>query len=122
MLTAFFLAYQDVWEHHYSGVLVAGLLVARGVLVHAPAPAERALVWLALVAIALPTPFAWLDARGDLTWRSWPGFHQWAVPLAKSGPLFVLHAIGIAALLRAARGGAGCEAAPLRRAGRSPAR
>jgi hypothetical protein len=103
LLTAFFLAYQDVWEHHYSGALVAGCLVARGVAAECAGPAARALAWLALAAIAAPTPFAWLDARGDHTWRSWPSVWQWAVPLAKSGPLLVLHALGMGALARSAR-------------------
>jgi hypothetical protein len=100
LLTAFFLAYQDVWEHHYSGVLLAGCLVARGVGAEGAAPVARALAWLALAAIAAPTPFAWIEARGDLTWRSWPSVWQWAVPLAKSGPLLVLHAVGMASLAR----------------------
>ncbi len=113
MLTAFFLAYQDVWEHHYSGALVAGLLVARGVAAEGAPRVPRALAWLSLAAIALPTPFAWLAASGDLTWHSWPGYQQWAVPLAKSGPLLALHGVGMAALIRAARPGA--EASPATR-------
>jgi hypothetical protein len=103
LLAAFFLAYQDVWEHHYSGALVAGLLMARGLGAAGSPAAERALAWLALAAIAAPTPFALLDARGDLTWQSWPGWQQWAIPLSKSGPLLALYALGLAALARSAR-------------------
>ncbi len=103
VLTAFFLAYQEVWEHHYSAALVAGLLVARGVAAEGRSRAARALAWLALAALAAPTPFAWLEARGDLTWASWPSLHQWAVPLSKSGPLCVLTALGVVALARAVR-------------------
>jgi hypothetical protein len=101
LLAAFFLAYQDVWEHHYSGLVVAGLLIARGAAAVGASPAERALAWLALAALAAPTPFALLEGRADLTWRSWPGWQQWAVPLSKSGPLFALYALGLAALARA---------------------
>jgi hypothetical protein len=100
-LTGFFLAYQDVWEHHYSGALVAGLLVARGVGEDGRRM-PRALAWLALAAIATPTPFAWLEASADASWRSWPGWQQWALPLAKSGPLLVLQGLGLAALARTA--------------------
>jgi len=99
-LTGFFLAYQDVWEHHYSGALVAGLLVARGLVPERAPRAARALAWLALAAIAAPTPFAWLAGSADPTWISWPGWQRWALPLSKSGPLLALHACGLAALAR----------------------
>jgi hypothetical protein len=103
LIAAFFLAYQDVWEHHYSGALVAGLLVARGLGAEGASRGMRAFAWVALAVLAAPTPFAWLDASGDLTWASWPSLHQWAVPLSKSGPLGVLAALGGVALVRAAR-------------------
>ena len=103
LLTAFFLAYQHLWEHHYSGALLAGLLVARGVAASGGGRSSRALAWLALAALALPTPFAWLAGRGDPTWQSWPGWQQWAVPLAKSGPLFLLWVLALAGLARERR-------------------
>jgi hypothetical protein len=106
LLAAFFVAYQHVWEHHYSGALVAGLLVARGVAASGGGRASRALAWLALAALAAPTPFAWLAGRADPTWQSWPGWQQWAVPLSKSGPLLALWGLALAALVRERRSAA----------------
>ena len=68
LLLAHFVSYPQVWEHHLSGVLVAGLLVALSWQRERAGP--RCLIWiagLALVLLAVPTPFVWLDRAKDAT-------------------------------------------------------
>ncbi len=103
LMAAFFVVYQDVWEHHYSGIIPLGLLILRG-LAREPHVSPIAWVagWLALVLIALPTPFAVFDS-GDPTWGNWPSYQRWLLPLSKSGPLIVLVLTGVQALFSSRR-------------------
>lgn len=97
LLLAEFLASYQVWEHHASGVIVAGglLVVAMerhriGSIDTRPADARfsRACAWLAaacLVLLALPTPYALFDANPKLWTFGQRALVQWTKPLPTLG-------------------------------------
>jgi hypothetical protein len=64
-MTAYFLIYHHVWEHHY--VMLLPILVA---LMHRPqtarGPRESPLLWVLYALLALPTPFAAIDPHGQV--------------------------------------------------------
>ncbi|HWV38541.1 MAG TPA: glycosyltransferase family 87 protein [Vulgatibacter sp.] len=92
LLLAHQVTYKDVWEHHASMVLPMGLLLLRENLAH------RRAAWAigaALVALALPTPFALWDRPGDDPAWTWSLAQRLAVPGAKALPTLVLFAVGL---------------------------
>lgn len=102
MVLAHFMGYAQVWEHHYSGVVILGILLLSegrngGWLVPVTAGS--------LVLLALPTPFALFDLSKDPSvWdpsAGWPLYASLAVLLPKALPLAALYAVSMAALLRA---------------------
>ena len=71
LLLAFVLGYQHAWEHHYSGVILAGVLGFVELSRSSAAATHRraALLGGALLFLALPSPYALAGAR----------FEQWTL-------------------------------------------
>lgn len=102
LLLAHFVTYQHVWEHHLSGVIVAGvvLLLDRNL--------NRATQWLvilALIMLVVPTLFGVFDAAKDPGVSdpslSWPRWMLHLLVLPKVAPTVVLYALATGSLLRA---------------------
>jgi hypothetical protein len=89
LLIAHFLSYFQVWEHHYSAVVPAGLLLL--ITTHRERRWPRLVIASAVVAIALPTPFALQNARLSNPTQ----LMQLAGPLSKALPLLTLYCAGI---------------------------
>jgi hypothetical protein len=91
LLLAHFLTYQHVWEHHMSGVCALGAL-----LLTAPAQPRwfTATVLVSLLILALPTPFALLDAAKvpevDDPSVDWPWYGSYLIVLPKVLPTIAL--------------------------------
>jgi len=102
MLFGHFLTYPHVWEHHASGILVAGALLVVGLVSEEDGRLPRVLLPLALLAmtiLALPTPFALLGPRPGL----WSLGERVVLPLSKAVPTALLLGVAVAALLRPGR-------------------
>jgi hypothetical protein len=120
MVLAHFVGYAQVWEHHYSGVIVLGILLLSQ---------RRREEWLppltvaALVLMALPTPFALFDQAEDPT--VWDPSADWslgasvAVVLPKAVSLIVLYAAALIPIV-GARFHSPREAVRLALGGRQP--
>ncbi len=101
------LSYLDVWEHHMSGVIVVGLGLLWGLEASGDGPSFslRALVWSALICLALPSPYVFFDTAADPS--VWDPSQSWAlgakllIPLTKAGPELLLFVVGLARLVRA---------------------
>jgi hypothetical protein len=108
LLMAFVLSYLHVWEHHYSGMVLAGLVVVAE-LYRRDGGWSRRVRWAAafLVLLAAPTPFALLDPHPDpAVWdpsTHWPAGTAYLLPLCKVLPLWGLYALGMSALLERLR-------------------
>jgi hypothetical protein len=123
LLLAHFVSYAHVWEHHMSAVLVLGLLLLRehwpapradtplGLGGTAPAPAERATLppaaivsLLAVLILALPTPFVFLDVAKDPSVVDpsvgWSSAARLLLAGSKALPTLALYIVGVAALCR----------------------
>jgi hypothetical protein len=107
LLCAYFLTYHHVWEHHYSAAMPLGLLVLAGSIRCDASDRSGgldsnqiavAIGWIALVLIALPTPFALWHAD-DPSWQSWPGHRRGLLSLSKSLPLLAIFVLGVVQLL-----------------------
>jgi hypothetical protein len=113
LLIAHFISYFQVWEHHMSGAIVAGILLCSGLERSGRSP----MVPLALIgtaALALPTSFAVLGSDPS----SWTLLERLALPLSKAIPLVVLYAVGARAVWRAPMGDpAASQSASVRRVG-----
>lgn len=102
MVLAHFAGYAQVWEHHYSGVIVLGVL-----LLIQWRKEERLLpiTVVALVLMALPTPFALFDqAKDPAVWNPSTGWSlgaSVAVVLPKAVPLLMLYVASLIPLIRA---------------------
>jgi hypothetical protein len=101
LLLAHFLTYHHVWEHHMSGVCVAGaalLTVPDRPKFVAPA------VLVSLLLLAIPTPFGLLDSAKDpKLWdpsEHWPRHALYLLVLPKVIPTMALFACSIAFLRR----------------------
>ncbi|MBN2564157.1 MAG: DUF2029 domain-containing protein [Candidatus Eisenbacteria bacterium] len=102
MVLAHFAGYAQVWEHHYSGVIVLGvLLLSQWRDGSRLVPVTVA----ALVLMALPTPFALFDvARDPAVWdpsTDWSLGASVAVVIPKALPLFALYVASMVPLLAA---------------------
>ncbi|MCS7189933.1 MAG: hypothetical protein RMJ66_08790, partial [Bacteroidia bacterium] len=96
LLLAHFLTYHQVWEHHYSAVMLIGVSMLT--------PPEcigypRMLILIALVVMALPTPFGILDIEKNpqvwdptLQWALWK---KYAILLPKVAPLLMLYGVAV---------------------------
>ena len=118
MILAHFVGYIHVWEHHMSGVVVAGLALLLALvlptsskgppkLAH-PHPAVLAFVVMAVLALALPTPFALFDQAKDPTIEDpsvdWPLWQRLTLVASKAIPTLVLYGIGLGTLVSAGVG------------------
>jgi hypothetical protein len=63
-MTAYFLIYHHVWEHHY--VMLLPVLVALLMQEQARGPGKGALLWMLYALLALPTPFYAIDPQGQV--------------------------------------------------------
>jgi hypothetical protein len=95
LLIAHFISYFQVWEHHMSGAIVAGILLCAG-LERSGGTRISPVALLGTAALALPTPFALL---GSDTSR-WALLDRVAPPLSKAIPLVLLYGVGARALWR----------------------
>jgi hypothetical protein len=95
LLLAHFVSYFQVWEHHFSAAIVAGLLFCVG-LERAELGRERRIALAATAALALPTPFAWLPS--DVS--TWNALARLLPPLAKTIPLLVLFGTALSVAVR----------------------
>ena len=92
LIFAHFAAFHQVWEHHWSGALILGLLLLRH-----PAFSERERgvrrlgLILGLALWAMPTPFIFLDhlygAGGGDPSETWPSWARLLPPAVKVVPL-----------------------------------
>ncbi len=109
LILAHFVSYIHVWEHHMSGVILMGLLVLWDVLCRSH-PSKILIVGcvLALLMLALPTPYAWFDTAQDVqVWDpspDWPLYARYLNPLCKVIPTVLLYGIGIGLLLKSGLG------------------
>ena len=110
LLLAHFVSYVHVWEHHASGILVLSVLLLLATT-QGDAPATRARRWGtvlvvgALLLLALPTPFAWLDSAKDPRVldpsATWSLAARYAVVLSKALPTLVLFLVALSWQLEA---------------------
>jgi hypothetical protein len=116
LVIAFVLSYVHVWEHHYSGTILASLAVL-AVLVRDRGWTRRAWVVAAsIVLLALPTPFALLDRHPDPS--VWDPSTAWGAlvflpPLCKVLPAATVLALALRSI---AEGGFAFFARPAERA------
>ncbi len=95
LLVAFFLGFLHVWEHHYSAVLLAGVFLLGRVAGECRLePDAVSLLVIALVLIAVPSPFAFVNQDP----RTWTAGTWLLMALSKSLPAVVVLAIGMRAL------------------------
>jgi hypothetical protein len=99
LLISHFISYFQVWEHHMSGAIVAGVLLCSG-LERSGRTRLVPMVLIGTAALALPTPFAVLGSDPS----SWTLLERLALPLSKAIPLVLLYAVGAGAVWRAPRG------------------
>jgi hypothetical protein len=94
MLMAHYLSFQQVWEHHLSGLLVLG-----SVILTVPGLSRRTrwAVWACLLLLAVPSPYFFFDmVRDPEVWDPavhWPRFASYLNVLPKVIPtacLFIL--------------------------------
>jgi glycosyl transferase family 87 len=99
LLIAHFVSYFQVWEHHMSGAIVAGMLLCIG-LERSGATHMIPMALVGTAALALPTPFALFgpDPSG------WSLLQRLAPPLSKAIPLVLLYGVGVAAMRSVPRG------------------
>jgi len=105
LLVAQALASYQVWEHHMSGVMIAGGMLLAGMLAgpHTDqgsgadrrVPMYTWLVAVSLVLIALPTPYALFDPNP----KFWTAAEKMAIQWAKPIPTLIIYACGLAWLL-----------------------
>jgi hypothetical protein len=123
LLLAHFVSYAHVWEHHMSAVLVLGLLLLREHWPAAPAdtlssadctartPAQRATLppaaivsLLAVLILALPTPFVFLDVAKDPSVVDpsvrWSAAARLLLAGSKALPTLALYIVAVATLCR----------------------
>jgi uncharacterized membrane protein HdeD (DUF308 family) len=111
MIFAHFLTYTQVWEHHYSGVAVAGAFALIGINRIMPTIWETqrpklffCMAFAFMFLLILPTPFRYFDV--DLDPRVWDPSHQWPhyalylIPLSKVIPLLGLYLITLVVLFK----------------------
>ena len=98
------LSYFQVWEHHLSGVIPVGLALLWGLEDLAVRWWAKATALGAVVCLALPTPFRLFDrALNVRSWDpsgDWPHYAHYLMPLCKAGPVLVLYAVALLALVR----------------------
>jgi hypothetical protein len=106
LLVSHFISYFQVWEHHMSGAIVAGVLLCSG-LERSGRTRLMPLVLIGTAALALPTPFGVLGPDPS----SWTLLERLAPPLSKALPLVLLYAVGVRAVWRAPLGALGASSA-----------
>lgn len=105
LLLAQALASYQIWEHHMTGVMVAGALVLAAMLDRPITPEGGRDPWrippqawfvaVSLVLVALPTPYALFDPSPKL----WSSAQRMAIQWAKPIPTLILYASSISWLL-----------------------
>jgi hypothetical protein len=90
LLLAHFVSYFQVWEHHFSGAVVAGLLLSVGL--HREGRRQACTIaLLATAAMALPSPYVVLPADPS----TWTSMQRLVPPAFKSIPLVLAYALGM---------------------------
>jgi hypothetical protein len=102
LLIAFVLSYVHVWEHHYSGTILAALVIVLS-LARADggwSPRVKAGA-VAIALLAAPTPFVFLDPHPDpAVWDPSTAWGLWAFvpPLCKAVPAVFILSLGVRAI------------------------
>jgi hypothetical protein len=91
LLLAHFVSYFQVWEHHFSAAVLAGVLLLGGVAGRTSRTVEYVTA-AAIVALALPSPFLVLGSDPS----AWQPAARVLPPLCKAVPLATLYGIGLA--------------------------
>ncbi|MEI6667774.1 MAG: glycosyltransferase family 87 protein [Acidobacteriota bacterium] len=105
LLLAQALASYQIWEHHMTGVMLAGAMLLAAMLASPAGGANEAadgshsrLTWvvvIALILIALPTPYVLFDPNPKL----WTSAQRMAIQWAKPIPTLILYVCGLVWLL-----------------------
>jgi Glycosyltransferase family 87 len=102
LLLAHFIAYQHVWEHHLSAVVLIGCLL---MTIKSEMRGWKPIVLTCLVLLALPTPYFFFDTTRDPNvWDpavSWPHYASYLVILPKVIPTLALFTLCLTKLLQA---------------------
>jgi hypothetical protein len=102
LLLAHFVSFAHVWEHSMSAVALLGVALLGEEMA---ALRVRAVVAAAIVLLALPTPFVFLDkAQDPRVWdpsASWSPIARYMLLCPKALPTFALYAAGVSQLGRA---------------------
>lgn len=102
LVVAFVLSYVHVWEHHYSATLLAALVVLHRFVADDGGWSTRArVVAVAIVLLAVPTPFVLLDPHPEPS--LWDPSPRWGAlaflpPLSKVLPAALVLALAVRAL------------------------
>ena len=104
MVFAHFVGFVHVWEHHMSGLLAVGLLLLLAVLRRQeqmrPSKWMLRLLIASLVALALPTPFVFLDVGHESSL-----FDRVFLASSKAVPTLVLYGLSLTLLFQERRSG-----------------
>jgi hypothetical protein len=102
LILAHFLSYAHVWEHHFSAVIIAGILLFT--IQHQKKWAIPSII-ISLLLISLPTSFVLFDkVEYFKAWDPailWPNYASYLILLQKIFPLFILYGICIFTLCSA---------------------
>ena len=102
LLLAHFASFLLLWEHHVSGVLVAGVLLLAAMREQHGAPGlsrEMTMAAACLALLALPTPYGLLPPAPS-GWQPWMFL---VLPASKAVPLTALYVLAVRWVLRGAR-------------------
>ncbi len=105
LVMAHFVGYSQVWEHHMSGVVVVGCLMLHAMRQDETYSGRLEVVVIgALIVLALPTPFVWLDTAKDIrVWdpsTEWPAWSRYALIMSKAVPATILYGVAMTWLFR----------------------
>jgi len=101
LLLAHFLTYQQVWEHHMTGVCVAASIL---MTVPDRTRLRYVAVLVCLLLLALPTPFGLIDMEKDPSvfnpGDQWPHYALYIILLPKVLPTLALYIIAMSEVFR----------------------
>jgi hypothetical protein len=95
---AHMISYKHVWEHHASGAVVLGVFLVVRLL--DAGGWRRWAAFACVVVLALPTPFALIDAYNPFHEPQWPLAWWFAIPACKALPTFALWVLALMQVVR----------------------
>lgn len=90
---AHMISYKHVWEHHASGAVVLGVFLVVRLL--DAGGWRRWAAFACVVVLALPTPFALIDAYDPFREPQWPLAWWFVIPACKAVPTFALWVLAL---------------------------